>query len=63
MNQIVVYKGIMVEPLERSGSKILIRTKNPSDAKKADIPFSRLENGVALFETWAPETELVAVNS
>lgn len=63
MSQIVIYKGVMVEPVDKSGSKILVRTKNPSDAQKADLPFKDLEAGVAIFEGWAEESDLVAVNS
>jgi len=62
MSQVVVYKGIMVEPLERSGDKILVRTKNPNDAQKVGLPFKTLEGGVAYFEDWVPETDLVAVD-
>ena len=62
MSQVVVYKGIMVEPLERSGDKILVRTKNPNDAQKVGLPFKALEGGVAFFEDWVPEADLVAVD-
>lgn len=62
MSQIVIYKGVQVEPVEREGSKILVRTKNPGDANKAGIPFKDMEGGQAIFEVWASEDELVAVN-
>ena len=63
MSQIVIYKGVMVEPLERSAGKILVRTSNPADAAKAGIPFKALDAGKAFFETWVSESELVPVNS
>lgn len=62
MSQIVIYKGVSVEPVERSNGKILVRTKNPSDAQKADLPFKALEGGVAVFEGWVQESDLVAVD-
>lgn len=61
MSQVVIFKGIMVEPLEREGKKIRIRTKNAADAQRAEVPFKTMENGAAVFETWALEEELVAV--
>lgn len=62
MSQIVIYKGIQVEPQERSGGKIRVRTKNPGDAQKADLPFKTMEGSAAVFEAWVPESELVAVD-
>ena len=62
MSQIVIYKGVRVEPVERSGEKILVRSKNPSDAQKAGLQFKTLEAGVAIFEGWAAEDDLVAVD-
>ena len=63
MSQIVIYKGVMVEPVEAAKGKIRIRTKNAGDAHKAGIPFHAMEGGQAVFETWAVERELVAVDS
>ena len=62
MSQIVIYKGIQVEPVERSGDKIRVRTKNPGDAAKADLPFKEMSGTAAVFEGWVPESELVAVD-
>lgn len=62
MSQIVIYKGVRVEPVEREGGKIRVRTTNPGDANTAEIPFKDMEGGQAVFETWANEDELVAVN-
>lgn len=62
MSQIVIYKGVAVEPLERSGDKIRVRTKNPSDAQRAGLPFKDMEGSAAIFESWVPEAELVAVD-
>jgi hypothetical protein len=62
MSQIVVYKGVTVEPVERSDGKIRIRTKNPVDAKKAEIPFHDMVDGLAIFEAWVAENELVVVD-
>ena len=59
--QIVIYKGVRVEPLDRSGDKILVRTRNPADANKVDLPFKELVEGAALFEGWVLESDLVAV--
>ncbi len=55
----VVYKGIMVTPLERSKDKILIETINQSDAQKVSIPFKELRDGHAVFQAWVPESELI----
>ena len=63
MSQVVVYKGVMVEPQERSGKKIRIQTKNAGDAQRAGIPFKELDQGAAVFEAWVPEEELVAVDN
>ncbi|MDJ0842292.1 MAG: hypothetical protein QNK37_37670 [Acidobacteriota bacterium] len=62
MSQIVIYKGITVEPKERDGGKIRVRTSNPADAQKAGLPFKDMEGGAAIFEAWVPEDELVAVD-
>ena len=62
MSQIVIYKGIVVEPKERHDGKILVRTTNPVDANKAKIPFKDMEGGTAVFEAWVPEGDLVAVD-
>ena len=62
MSQIVIYKGVMVEPVERSNGKIRIQTKNPGDAQKADMAFKDMDGTTAVFETWANEDELVPVN-
>ncbi len=63
MSQVVIYKGIMVEPDERVGDSIRVRTRNAGDAQKAGLPFKELEGGAAIFEGLAPESELVPVNS
>ena len=63
MSQIVVYKGIMVEPMDRSGGRILVRTKNPGDAQKAGLPFKDMEGGTAIFEDWVDESSLVPVDA
>lgn len=62
MSQIVIYKGVPVQPMERSGDKIRIRTKNASDAQKADLPFKEMSGMEAVFEAWVPEAQLVAVD-
>jgi len=62
MSQIVIYRGIVVQPIERSGESVRIRTDNAADAAKAAIPFKDLEGGRAIFETWAPETALTPVS-
>lgn len=62
MSQIVIYKGVPVEPVERSGDKIRIRTKNPSDAQRAGLAFKDMIGGAAVFEALVPEADLVAVN-
>ena len=62
MSQIVIYKGITVEPKGRESGKIRIRTTNAADANKAGIPFKEMEGGAAVFEIWVPESELVAVD-
>ncbi len=62
MSQVVIYKGVAVEPVERSGDKIRIRTKNPSDAQRVGLLFKDMEGGAAVFEAWVPEADLVAVN-
>ena len=63
MNQTVIYKGILVDPVERSGDKILVSTKNLGDAQRAGLPFKELREGAAYFEGWVPEKDLVPVNS
>ncbi len=63
MRQIVIYKGVTVHPVERSGNKVLIRTTNAADARRADIPFKDLRDGAAIFEAWVPDDELVPVNT
>ena len=62
MSQIVIYKGILVQPLDRSGGKILVRTTNPTDAGKAKLPFKDMEGSTAIFEDWVPEDQLVPVD-
>ena len=63
MSQIVVYKGIMVQPMDRSGDKILVRTSNAGDAGKAGLPFKEMQGSTAVFEDWVPEKELVPIDS
>ncbi len=63
MSQVVIYKGIMVEPLERSGDKIRIRTLNPGDANRAGLSFKEMDGGKAVFESWVGEDELVPVET
>ena len=63
MSQIVVYKGVMVQPVDRDGDRILVRTTNAGDAQKAALPFKDLRDGAAVFEAWVPEGDLVAVDS
>ncbi len=62
MSQVVVYKGVVVRPVERADSKILVRTDNPGDAQKAGIPFKDLDQGRAIFEAWVSDNELSPVN-
>ena len=62
MSQIVIYRGVMVQPLEHSGKRFLVQTKNPSDAQKADISFKGMVEGQAVFEAWVDEDDLVAVD-
>ena len=61
MSQVVIYKGIIVEPKDRNGSKILIRTNHAGDAQKAGIPFKDMEGGAAMFEAWVEESEQTAL--
>lgn len=63
MNQTVIYKGIVVKPVERVGDKVRVRTSHPSDAQKAGLPFKELQGGQAVFEALVPEADLVAVDS
>lgn len=62
MSQMVIYKGIVVEPVERDGEKLRIRSKNPADAQKASLEFTDMQGTIALFEAWVPETECRAVD-
>lgn len=62
MSQVVIYKGVLVEPVERTSGKIRVRTKNAVDAQKAGIPFKSMEGATAIFEILVPEEELVAVD-
>lgn len=63
MNQTVIYKGVIVKPVERVGDKVRVRTANPNDAQKVGLPFKDLEGGQAVFEALVPEADLVAVDS
>ena len=45
MSQIVIYKGVSVTPIDRSGDKIRVQTRNPTDAAKAEIPFKTMDGG------------------
>jgi hypothetical protein len=63
MNQTVIYKGVIVQPVDRQGDRIRVRTSNPNDAQKAGLPFKDLEGGQAIFEALVPENELVAVDT
>ncbi len=60
--QIVVYKGVTVQAVDRSGSRILVQSRNAADANKVGLPFKDMEGGVAIFEAWVEENELVAVD-
>ncbi|CAM2068007.1 hypothetical protein SCOR_21700 [Sulfidibacter corallicola] len=60
--QIVVYKGVTVQAVERSGKRIRIQSRNPADAQKVGLTFKDLEGGVAVFEAWVEEDQLVAVD-
>ncbi len=62
MSQLVIYKGIVVQPVEGSSGKIRIQTTNPGDANKAGIPFKDMVDGAAVFETWVAEDQLVPVD-
>lgn len=62
MSQTVIYKGVVVVPLERADGKIRVRTQNPADAQKADLPFKDMEGGRPCFEAWVPEDQLVPVD-
>jgi len=61
MSQIVIYKGVVVEPKDRNDGKILVRTTNAGDARKAGLPFKDMEGTAAVFEAWVEESELRAV--
>lgn len=62
MSQIVIYKGITVTPIDRSGGKIKVRTHNAADAQKAGLPFKEMSGANAVFEDWVPESELVPID-
>lgn len=62
MSQIVIYKGVPVQPVERDGARIKVQTNNPGDAQKADLPFKEMNGATAVFEAWVPEDQLVAVD-
>ena len=62
MSQIVIYKGIMVTPVEVFQGKIRVQTRNPGDAQKAGMPFKDMADGAAVFEALVAEDELVAVD-
>lgn len=62
MSQIVIYKGVRVQPVEKSGPKIRVQTKNAGDAQKAGLPFKTMDGGAAVFETWALESELIPID-
>lgn len=63
MSQIVIYKGVLVSPVDRSGDKILVQTQNPGDAQKAGLPFKELKGASAVFEAWVPAADLVPVDT
>jgi len=63
MSQIVIYKGIMVEPVERVGDSIRVRTRNAGDASKVGFTFKEMDGSAAVFEGVVPESELVPVDS
>ena len=63
MNQTVIYKGVIVQPVERVGDRVRVRTSNPNDAQKAGLSFKDLEGGQAIFEGLVAEAELVAVDA
>ncbi|CAM2008564.1 hypothetical protein [Acanthopleuribacter pedis] len=60
--QIVVYKGVTVQAVERAGSRIRIQSRNAADANKVGLTFKDMEDGVAVFEGWVEEDQLVAVD-
>ena len=62
MSQVVIYKGITVQAVDRAGDKILVRTSKMGDAQKVSMPFKEMNGTTAIFETWVPESELVAVS-
>ena len=62
MSQIVIYKGVRVTPVDRSGNRIRVQTRNPADAAKADIPFKTMDGSTAVFEALVAEDELVPVD-
>ncbi|MCB1044814.1 MAG: hypothetical protein KDC35_17880 [Acidobacteria bacterium] len=59
----VVYRGVLVSPVDRSAERIRIETTNMNDAQKAGIPFSEMRNGKAVFAEWVPETDLVPLDT
>ncbi|MCA9663507.1 MAG: hypothetical protein KC486_34575 [Myxococcales bacterium] len=56
----VTYRGVIVEAVERRNQQVLVRSTNPVDAQKAGLAFKEVRGGVAVFEAWASERELVA---
>ena len=63
MSQIVIYKGIAVQPVERENGKIRVQSRNAADAQKAGLTFKEMDGMAAVFEAWAPEDELVPVDA
>jgi len=61
MSQQVVFKGVLVSPIERSGDRILVETLNVTDAHKAEIPFKEMRGSTAVFQLWVEESELVPI--
>ncbi|MCB1052492.1 MAG: hypothetical protein H6510_11050 [Acidobacteria bacterium] len=62
MSQVLIYKGIQVQAQDMENGKVLVQTRNPVDAQKAGIPFKELQSGVAIFEAWVPQAEIVPIN-
>ncbi len=62
MTQTVVYQGVLVTPIDRTGSRIRVECVNLTDAQRAEIPFSEMRDGKAIFAKWVEETELVALD-
>ena len=56
----VIYRGVVVDAVERRGQQVLVRSTNPADAQKVGLAFKEMRGGVAIFEAWASERELVA---